>query len=76
MYHRRCYIAGRLCMVKAGEFVRFSNFMEVFMSWDGMTGSVHDMERAYEREWAREWEALNEPIPDQSDDSEPDDAGR
>ena len=42
--------------------------------WDGMTGSVHDMELAYEREWAQEWEARNEPIPDQPDDREPDDA--
>jgi len=42
--------------------------------WDGMTGSVHEMERAYERVWAQEWEELNEPIPDQPDDREPDDA--
>ena len=42
--------------------------------WDGMTGSVHDMELAYEREWAQEWEELNEPVPNQQDDREPDDA--
>ena len=42
--------------------------------WDVMTGSVHDMELAYERGWAQEWEELNEPIPNQPDDREPDDA--
>lgn len=36
--------------------------------WDLMTGSMTEMEQAYEREWAREWEVLNEPISDQSAD--------
>lgn len=29
--------------------------------WDLMTGSIAEMEAAYEAQWAREWEALNAP---------------